>query len=370
MAYPVWAEVDLGALAHNLREVRRLVGQTSIMAVVKANAYGHGIVPVARAAIAGEGDWLGVARGAEALELRREGVTAPLLVLGYIHPDECPALLAAGVRVTVHDLDLARVLAGLAQREKKTLRAHIKVDTGMGRLGLPCDAAGAEAALAVARLPRVEVEGLFTHFACADEPDSKATFWQLDRFLDFAGKLEKAGLKVRYKHAANSAALLRFPETHLDMVRPGIILYGLYPAANTGRVVDLKPAMSWKARVTQVKRVGAGFPVSYGWTYKTRGPAVLATIAAGYGDGYSRLLSTSGEVLLGGERVPVVGRVCMDQIIVDATRVAGVAPGDEAVLFGRQGEAFLAVEEIAAKIGTINYEVVCAVGARVPRVYL
>mgnify|MGYP000589706548 CR=1 FL=1 len=370
MAYPVWAEVDLGALAHNLQEVRRLVGRTQIMAVVKANAYGHGIVPVARAVVAERADWLGVARGAEALELRREGVTAPILVLGYTHPDECAALLSAGVCLTVYDRDLAQVLAGIAQREKKTLRVHLKVDTGMGRLGLDCDDSGVEAALAIARLPRVEVDGLFTHFACADEPELSTTLRQLERFRDFVRELAKAGLEVRCKHAANSAALIRLPEAHLDLVRPGIMLYGLYPAAETCREANLKPVMSLKARVTQVRRVGAGFPVSYGWTYKTRGPAVLATIAAGYGDGYSRLLSGCGEVLLGEKRVPVVGRVCMDQIVVEATQVDGVAPGDEAVLFGRQGGAFLPVEELAAKIGTINYEVVCAVSARVPRVYL
>jgi alanine racemase len=240
----------------------------------------------------------------------------------------------------------------------------------MGRLGFPCNGSGFKAALATARLPHVEVEGLFTHFACADDPDRRKTLHQLELFLAFARELERAGLTVKYKHAANSAALIRFPEARLDMVRPGIILYGLYPSKESAGGLKLTPVMSWKARVVQVKEVNAGFPVSYGWTYRTERRAVLATVAVGYGDGYSRILSGRGEVLLHGLRAPVVGRVCMDQIIVDASNVKGVAPGDEAVLFGRQAGTVLPVDEIAEKIGTINYEVVCAVGARVPRIYL
>ncbi|MEW6447235.1 MAG: alanine racemase [Bacillota bacterium] len=370
MGHPVWAEVDLRALAHNLREVRRLVGRRKIMAVVKANAYGHGMTEVARALLAAGADWLGVARGTEALELRSEGITAPILVLGYVDPGECPAILSAGVHVTVYDLHTAEVLAGAAQREGKSLRVHIKVDTGMGRLGLPCDVSGVKAALAVADLAGVKVEGLFTHFACADDPDESPVRWQIDRFLNFARQLEREGLTISCKHAANSAAVMRLPESHFDMVRPGIMLYGLHPSPVTFGKAELHPVMSLKARVAQVKRVAAGFPVSYGWTYKTSGPTVLATVAVGYGDGYSRLLSGQGEVLVGGKRAPVVGRVCMDHIIVDVTQVESVTAGDEVVLFGRQGAASLPVEEIAEKMGTINYEVVCAVGARVPRVYL
>lgn len=369
MGHPVWAEVDLSALAHNLREVRRLVGRRKIMAIVKANAYGHGMTPAARALLAAGADWLGVARGTEALELRSEGITAPLLVLGYVDPGECPALASAGVHLTVYDLRTAEVLAGAAQREGKTLRVHIKVDTGMGRLGLPFDASGVKAALAVARLTGIEVEGLFTHFACADDPDEGSVRLQIERFLQFARQLEREGLRITYKHAANSAAVMRVPESYFDMVRPGIMLYGLHPSPATSGKADLRPVMTLKARVAQVKSVPAGFPVSYGWTYKTDAPAVLATVAVGYGDGYSRLLSGRGEVLIGGRRAPVVGRVCMDQIIVDTTGVGSPSPGDEVVLFGRQGGAFLPVEEIAKKLGTINYEVVCAVGARVPRIY-
>lgn len=370
MGYPVWAEIDMGAFDRNLREVRRLAGPSAVMAVVKANAYGHGLVPVARAAVSGGAGWLGVARGAEALELRHNGVGAPVLVLGYVHPDECRELLPAGVSITAYDEASATAFAGAAQQEKRTLRVHFKVDTGMGRLGFPCGKSGVKAILAAARLPNVEVEGLFTHFACADEPDEQKTLRQLELFLEFARELERAGLAVKYKHAANSAALIRLPETRLDMVRPGIILYGLYPSRETCCGPELTPVMSWKARVVQVKEVAAGFPVSYGWTYRTDRRAVLATVAVGYGDGYSRMLSGRGEVLLHGLRAPVVGRVCMDQIVVDASNVKDVAPGDEAVLFGRQEGTVLPVDEMAAKIGTINYEVVCAVGARVPRVYL
>jgi len=370
VGHPVWAEVDLSALAHNLREVRQLVGERKVMAVVKANAYGHGMIPVARTLLAAGADWLGVARAVEALDLRQEAITAPILVLGYVDPVECPALAAAGVHVTVYDRPAAEEFSRVAQREGKTLEIHIKVDTGMGRLGLPCDDSGAREALTVANLTGIKVAGLFTHFACADEPDEGPVRLQMERFLNFARRLEREGLAVPCRHAANSAAIMRLPESHFDMVRPGIMLYGLHPSPVTAGLADLRPVMSLKARVAQVKRVGAGFPVSYGWTYKTSGPAVLATVAIGYADGYSRLLSGRGEVLIGGRRAPVVGRVCMDHIIIDATGVEGVSPGDEVVLFGCQGGAFLPVEEIAEKVGTINYEVVCAVGARVPRVYL
>lgn len=370
MGYPVWAEIDIGALAHNMREVRGLVGRAGVMAVVKANAYGHGMVPAARVLVDSGADWLAVARGTEAMELRRGGVGAPILVLGYVHPDECRGLLDEGVRFTAYDAGLIADLAGVAQQEDKTLRLHVKVDTGMGRLGFPCDDSGVEAVLAAARLPKVEVEGLFSHFACADEPEKSTTLEQLERFLGFARKIEQAGMTVRYKHAANSAGVIRFPESHLDMVRPGIMLYGHFPSVETCCGADLRPAMTLKARVAQVKKVSKGFPVSYGWTYRARGQEVLATVAAGYGDGFSRLLSGRGDVLLGGVKVPVAGRVCMDQIVVEATTVKGVAPGDEVVLFGRQGDAFLPVEELADKIGTINYEVLCAVSSRVPRIYL
>lgn len=370
MSHPVWAEVDLSALVHNLREVRRLVGERKIMAVVKANAYGHGMIPVARALLAAGADWFGVARVVEALELRSKAITAPVLVLGYVDPAECPALAAAGVHVTVYDRPSAEVFSRAVQREGKTLQVHIKVDTGMGRLGFPCSDSGIKEALTVANLTGIKVTGLFTHFACADDPDETPVRLQIERFLNFARRLEREGLTVPCKHAANSAAIMRLPESHFDMVRPGIMLYGLHPSPVTAGLADLRPVMSLKARVAQVKRVAAGFPVSYGWTYKTGSPAVLATVTVGYADGYSRLLSDRGEVLISGKRAPVVGRVCMDHIIVDATEVESVAPGDEVVLFGCQGGAFLPVEEIAEKVGTINYEVVCAVGARVPRVYL
>ncbi|ACX52847.1 alanine racemase [Ammonifex degensii KC4] len=369
MDCPVWAEVSREALRHNLRVVKEIVGPSvRVMGIVKANAYGHGLVPVAKILEEAGVDWLGVARGQEALELRREGVDHPILVLGYVHPAECPALLAQEVTLTAYSEDILREWAGIAQREGKRLKVHFKVDTGMGRLGFKAEPAGKEAILRLAALPRVEVEGIYTHFACADLPDEKPTRDQLEKFIMLLEELERAGLSIPLRHAANSAALIRFRESHLDMVRPGIMLYGLLPFPSAR--VNLSPAMTLKARVVQVKRVGAGFPVSYGWTYRTSRPSLLATVAAGYGDGYSRLLSNKGEVLLRGRRVPVVGRVCMDQLIVDATELGEVEPGEEVVLFGRQGEVSLPVEELAEKIGTINYEVVCAVSARVPRVYL
>ncbi|MGO0123069.1 alanine racemase [Desulfothermobacter acidiphilus] len=369
MDCPVWAEVSREALRHNLRVVRELVGPAvKVMGIVKANAYGHGLVPVARILTAAGVDWLGVARGQEALELRREGVDHPILVLGYVHPAECAALLAEDVTLTAYSEELLQEWAGVAQRERKKLKVHFKIDTGMGRLGFPVTKAGEKALFQLAALPRVEAEGIYTHLACADLPDREPTCWQLEKFIMLIEALGKGGMEFPLLHAANSAALIRFPEARWSLVRPGIMLYGLepFPAAP----VKLCPAMTLKARVVQVKRVPAAFPVSYGWTYRTSRPSLLLTVAAGYGDGYSRLLSNKGEVLLRGRRLPVVGRVCMDQLIVDATELGEAAPGEEVVLFGGQGEHRMPVEELAAKIGTVNYEVVCAVSARVPRIYL
>ena len=371
MIFPVYAEIDLGAIAYNLGEVRRLVGPgVGIMAVVKANAYGHGLVEVARRAVTSGATWLGVARVGEGGEIRQAGIDAPVLVLGYTPPEQYPEILALDLAQAVYDLELARALSDTAQKAQRTVRVHLKIDTGMGRLGFPANGAGLEAALRVASLPRLEVEGIFTHFATADEANKSYAREQLERFHAALAALRRAGLETPLVHAANSAAVIDLPESHFNLVRPGIMIYGLYPSheVQTQRV-DLHPAMTLKARVAFVKKVPGGFPVSYGCTHVTPRPTTLATVPVGYADGYFRVLSNRAEVLIHGRRCRVVGTVCMDQIIVDVGGVADVAVGDEVVLFGRQGDALLPVDEVAAVAGTINYEIVCAVSARVPRVY-
>lgn len=370
--YPIWAEVGLGALRHNVGEVRRLVGRdTEIMAVVKANAYGHGLARTARAFLDYGATWLGVARAGEGQELRRAGIEAPILVLGYTPPEQYGIVLENGLRQAVYDLEPARLLSEEAGRRGLAARVHIKVDTGMSRLGFWFDEGIYRRILEVSLLPHMEVEGLFTHFATADEADKSYARRQLALFNELACRLGQEGIDIPYLHAANSAAVIDLPESHFNLVRPGIMLYGFYPSQQVRRErVDLRPALSLKARVGHVKPVPAGTRVSYGCTYTTPAPTVLATVPAGYADGYSRLLSNRAAVLVHGRRAPVVGTVCMDQIIVDVGGIPGVADGDEVVLFGRQGDAVLPVEELAAIIGTINYEVICGLSARVPRVYI
>lgn len=371
MSRPVWAEIDLEALAHNVQAIKSILApQTEIMAIVKANAYGHGAGPVARKALASGVTWLGVATLDEALALRREGISAPLLILGYTPPEDAGRVVAADISQTVFSVDQARALNAAAAAVGTRARLHLKIDTGMGRLGfLPGEAV--TAARTMAALPHVTLEGIFTHFAAADAADKTYTWRQLDLFQQVITRLEQHGITFPWRHAANSGAIIDLPETHFNLVRAGIILYGHYPSPEVRRErLALSPVMTLKTRVVLVKEVPAGSYISYGCTYCTPGPARIATLPVGYADGYSRLLSNRAQVLLRGRRVPVVGRVCMDQCMIDVTSIPEVRVGDEAVLFGRQGEESLTVEEVAAWMGTINYEILCLISKRVPRLYL
>lgn len=370
--FPVWAEIDLGAIAHNIREVRRVTTPSAkVMAVVKGNGYGHGAVEVSQAALANGADWLGVARVAEGAALREAGIEAPVLVLSYIPPEQSGEVIHHRLSQAVYTREMALALAEAAAGEGTRARVHVKVDTGMGRIGWVAGPGAAREILELARIPHLEIEGLFTHFAAADASDKSYTLEQFHRFIELTDELRKNGLEIPIRHAANSPALMELPETHLDMVRAGIVVYGLYPSDEVDHSrVELRPAMSLKARVAYVKEVPAGFKVSYGCTFTTDRPTVIATLPLGYADGYSRLLSSRGEALLHGRRAPVVGRVCMDQIMVDVGHISGVKMGDEAVLIGRQGDEEISADEVAKKLGTINYEVVCMVSYRVPRVYI
>ena len=367
MIRPVWAEVDLDAVRHNVGEVRRLVGpKTKIMAVVKADGYGHGAVPVARAALAAGAEWLGVSLPEEGIALRRAGITAPVLVLGPLQPAQVEPVLKYGLTPTVCHLEAAEALSAAAGGRRVGI--HVKVDTGMGRIGLMPEEV-LPFIRRVCALPGIELGGVFSHLARADERDKSHALGQLRIFEEVCAALRAAGIDPGIRHLANSAATIELPQAHLDMVRTGIMIYGLRPSAEVDLSrVELRPALSLHARVVFVKRVPAGTGISYGHIYHTKAPATIATLPIGYADGWTRLLSGKAEVLIGGRRYPMVGRICMDQAMVDLGDDE-TSLGAEAVLIGRQGDEAITADEVAEKLGTINYEVVCMIGDRVPRVY-
>ena len=363
-ARPTYCVIDLAAIQHNYRRMKEMAN-TMVMAVVKANAYGHGALAVAQAATAAGADWLGVAVANEGLELRRAGVTANILVLGYTSPNLASEAIENDLSLTVYDLEVARSYAATARALNKWARVQVKVDTGMSRLGV----AWAEAATLVKTvelMAGVRVEGLFTHFATADEADQTFAWEQLNRFRQVVATAGESKLI----HAANSAAALTLPEARFDLVRMGIALYGLSPSADARVPPDFVPALKWKSTVSQVKTLPPGTRVSYGGEYVTQGSETIAVIPVGYGDGFRRTPKNVAQVLVGGQRVPVVGRVCMDQIMANVSEVASVKLGDEVVLIGDQGAAQITAEEAATWWGTINYDVVTGIMARVPRVYL
>jgi len=369
LSRPTWVEVNLKAVDHNLKEVRRLVGnKTKIMAIVKADGYGHGAIEIAKRVVKAGVDYLGVASLKEGKELRSAKIRLPILILGYTFPSRIEEVVKYSLTQTVYDLDLIRALDRAAQKLNKKAKVHIKVDTGMGRLGvLPKRVADLVGSLS--SLSNLKMEGMFTHFSSADE-DEEYTLEQLAKFNKVIKSLERRGVSFPLKHTANSAAIIRFPQTHFNLVRAGIMLYGLSPFEKQsliGKKVSLKPALSLKTKVISVKELPAGSSVSYGRTYKTKKRAKLAVIPLGYADGFSRLLSNCGEALVRGRRVPIRGRVCMDFSIIEASE--SIKVGEEVVLIGKQGKEEIKVEEIAKKMKTINYEVVCLIGRRVPRIY-
>jgi len=363
------AVVDLSAVAGSIRGIRELVGErTRIMAVVKADGYGHGAVPVARAALTNGAAHLGVAYAQEAIAIRRAGIDVPILILGAAPPESIETVLKYDLTQSVADTESPRALSAAASREHP-VRVHVKVDTGMGRIGLvPADVPDYIAFLE--SLPNLVIEGIFTHFPKSDEADPAFTNNQIETFTDLLGDLSSRGIDIPLRHMANSGGVLAFPRSYLDMVRPGIMIYGLYPSKEVKRSIPLAPAMSLVTRIRFLKRVPPGTPISYGGTYVTNRETDVATLPVGYADGYRRLLSNNFEVLVLGRRAPVIGRVCMDMIMIDVTHIKGVAVGDEVVLMGRQGDAEISADEMADRLSTINYEITCLVGKRVPRVYI
>jgi alanine racemase len=364
-----WAEVDLDAIAFNVRAFKHHVGErVELFAVVKANAYGHGAVPVARVVLEAGATRLAVHRAIEGVELRRAGLAAPILVMGYTPPSGAALIVQHDLTPSVITHEFAQAVSAEAARAGKVVPVHVKVDTGMSRYGLmPGEVV--EFCRAVSALPGIRLEGLFTHFATADSAVLTHTLWQLDTFRRVTAAVKDAGIRVSLHHAANSAATMKLTDVHLDAVRPGIALYGLAPSDEWPPTFEIRPALTLKSRVSRVRVLPPGAGISYGRTFVTERETPVALIPVGYGDGYHRALSNKGSVLIHGRRAPIRGRVCMDQFVVDVTGIEGVRQDEEVVIVGRQGEAEIRAEEVARLAGTINYEVTTSLLPRVVRVY-
>lgn len=390
----VWADINLDAIRHNIREVRRILDpQVKIMSIIKANGYGHGAPLVASQALDEDSDYFGVAVLSEAMALRQKWITKPVLLLGYTDWRDYDLLMQFDIMQTLFNLDQARQLNEAAQKAGKCIKVHIKLDTGMHRTGFSCQPASLKEVAQIYQMDHLQVEGIFSHMANADQGDEAYNDVQLKAFSAFSEDLEKLRIledkrarqtegekglqgpsKIPLKHLANSATLLSAPQAHLDMVRPGIILYGHYPSAYIEEAyqdkLKLRPAMNLKARIVHLMRAKAGMPISYGGTHQTREGDLIATLPLGYADGYPRALSNRGRVLIKGKLAPIVGRICMDQMMVDVTGIEGVSLGDEVTLFGVEKEsgAHLPVKELAQMTQTINYEILTSISERVPRV--
>ena len=366
----VCAYIDLDAVRQNFEMMRRLIPPgTDICAVIKTDAYGHGAVRIARMMEGEPYIWgFAVAAVEEALALREAGIEKPILILGYVFPEDYETLARFAVRPAVFTEEMALALEKAAAREQTVLPVHIALDTGMSRIGFLPGEEALDEVVKIASLPHLRLEGMFTHFARADEADKTIAMEALAKYLDFAKALEGKGVTIPIRHCANSAAILELPETHLNMVRAGITIYGIYPSEEMRRDKDLKPVMQLKSHVAHVKTVPAGTPVSYGGTFVTSRKTRIATIPVGYGDGYPRSLSSRGYVLISGKKAPILGRVCMDQFMVDVTGM-DVKTGDEVTLMGYDHGVLLSVEELGTLSGRFPYEFVCDISPRVRRVY-
>ncbi len=364
-----WLEIDHGAIAANVRQLRaRTTAGARLLAVIKADAYGHGAVAVARSVLAAGADAPAVASLAEALELRAAGIDAPLLLLGYLSPRAVPQALAARLTLTLFDVAHAQACEREARKAGRPLRAHVKLDSGLGRMGTLVSQARYFMD-GLAGLPALQVSGCYTHFALADE-DLDWTRQQLRRFLQAVSDLRCRGARLPCLHSANSAAVLTLPESHLDMVRPGIALYGLSPSADRPLPPGFRPALTWKTRVAQLRTLPAGHSAGYGRAWTADRATSVAVLPVGYAHGFRRLPHERGSVLLRGQVAPVIGRVSMDKLSVDVSRIAGVSVGDEVVLLGRQGDREISAETLGRRFGSINYEVVTGLSARMPRLHV
>ena len=369
------AEIDLTAFRHNLQNLRKYLDpQTRIMAVVKADAYGHGAVPCARIAVeSGAANYLGAGVIEEGIELRENGLNAPILILGSIFPDEAEDLVRHNLATILCTQPLAQALSKEAEKQNKTISVHIKVDTGMNRLGISPE--NLPALLdQVRNLKNLKIEAVSTHFSSADDEDLSVTQAQLEEFQTALTILQKEGVHTPIVHCANTSALFKFPESHFNMVRPGLILYGVLPSPSLRPIIDqgenpFQPVMQWKSQIILLKPIAKNQPVSYSGSFTTQRDSLIATLPIGYADGLHRMLSNKMDVLIRGRRAPQVGNICMDMILIDVTDIPDVQAGDEVVIFGRQGDEMISVEELAVKGKTIPYEILCSVSKRVPRIY-
>lgn len=372
-----WVQVDLDAIRHNYQEIRRAVNpQAGMMAVVKADGYGHGAVYVARELAACGAEWFAVSNIEEAVELRLAGLTQPILILGYTPPQMAGELARHRISQTVFSASYGEALSKGAAEAGVAVNVHVKIDTGMSRLGFFCQqedcAASIGEAAQVCALPGLVPEGIFTHFAVSDEGEEGEAFTrrQFEQFCRAVDGLREKGVRFRYRHCCNSAGVLCYPDMNLDLVRPGIILYGLAPSGKCKDVLSLRPAMELKSVISMVKEIGPAATVSYGRTFTAERAMRVATVPVGYADGYPRLASSKTKALVAGKPADVVGRVCMDQLMLDVTGIPEAKEGMTVTMFGRDGEAFLPIEALSDAVGTIPYETVCLIGKRVPRVYV
>lgn len=364
---PVWAEIDLDALKYNVKNIRKLVGNKEIIAVVKADAYGHGAIDIVPTLLENGVNKLAVACISEGIELRESNIDAPIIILGYT-PLECGEdLVRYNIEQTVYDLGYAKELSEIAIKNNKKAKVHIALDTGMGRIGFMPNDDSINDIVEMYKLEGIELEGIFTHFSSADESDKGYTYDQFKKLNKFIEELTDRNINIPFKHCSNSGAIIDLPETYLEGVRAGIILYGYYPSHEIKKEnLDIKPVLTLKAKVAHVKEMDKDMYISYGRTFKTEKKSIIATIPIGYADGYSRNLSGKAKVIVKGKIVDVVGRICMDQCMIDVSDVNNINRGDEALIFG---DGAVTVDDIARWLGTINYEITCMLGHRVPRIY-
>ncbi|MEG0129453.1 alanine racemase [Clostridium sp.] len=368
---PCFAEINLDNLRHNIKQVKSLVGNKKIFGVIKADAYGHGSIEVARILREENVYGFAVAVITEALELRRASFNEPILVLGYTPHTFADEIVKMNITQTVFNYDLAEAISSEAKTQGKVAKIHIKIDTGMGRLGYSDNDNIIEEIQKIMDLPNIEVEGIFSHFSTADESDKEFSYYQLNKFKQIIEELEKEGINIEFKHIANSGAIVDIGESYFDAVRPGIILYGYYPSSQVNQgALNLKPVMTLKSNVVYIKEVEEGTPISYGRTFIANKKMKIATIPIGYADGYTRLLYGKASVIIGGIECRVVGKICMDQCMVDVSECRDVKVSDEVIIMGQTDSINMNAEVIASRLDTISYEVLCMVSKRVPRVYI
>ena len=368
----LWAEINLDNLAYNIHQVKKHIKKdTLIMAVMKANGYGHGSKEIAKVFLENGANRLGVAILDTGIELRRANIQEPLMILGPTPRVQYEKIIENNLIQTIYSYDDAKVLSKIALELGKIATIHIKIDSGMGRIGFLPNEKSIEEIINILKLPNLYLEGIYTHFSNADERDKSNVRGQFKKYIELVNRLEEKGVNIKIKHVSNSASIIDLPEFNLDMVRPGIMLYGLYPSNEVNKeTIKLKPVMTLKTKISNLKIVDKGVGISYGQIFKTEKPSKIATLPIGYADGYTRILTGKAEVFIDGQRAKVVGKICMDQCMIDVTHIENVNIGDEIVIFGYGKDGYPSVDEIGEKIGIINYEVVSTLGRRVPRVYI